>query len=227
MAISLPILVRGWYRKLICIIRRRVDHAHSIMLHVIWLTIRILKHLRNFRRREALMVSWYQNLAWSWTLARHTYVAYNPTIVGCLSSRLTFNKCLLHLVLIVGLLAVVDLMDMRCGWTMIDTLMTTQVAHLTWVWLSSWSCGTLVLTLQTFCILVSFYHFSRTMSQTAYHAWILWNDGIMDSLCTYAIYVGGLEVSRYSFGSIGRKLNRSFAHLRSSKPIYLFAWLFW
>ena len=60
------------------------------------------------------MVSWYQYLAWSRALARHTYVTYNPTIVSCLSSRLTFNKCLLHLVLIIGLLAIVDMMDMRC-----------------------------------------------------------------------------------------------------------------
>ena len=82
------------------------------MLHVIWLTIRILKHLRDFRRRKALMVTRYQNLAWSRALARHAYVTYYPTIVSSLSSRLAFNECLLHLVLIIWLLAVVDMMDM-------------------------------------------------------------------------------------------------------------------
>ena len=225
MTISLSILVRGWYRKLISIIRWRVDHTHSIMLHVIWLTVRILKHLRNFGRRESLMISWYQNLTRSWTLARHTYVTYTPAIVSCLSSGLTFNECLLHLILLIGLLAIVDLMDMWCCWAMVDTLITSKITHLTWVWLSSRSRGTLVLTLQTFCILVSFYHFSWAMSQTAYHSWILWNDWILDSLCTDTIYVRWLEVGRNSFGSVWWELYRSFAHLRSTKPVDLFPWL--
>ena len=82
------------------------------MLHVIWLTIRILKHLRDFRGWKALMIPWYQNLTRPRTLARHTYVTDNSTVVSCLSSRLTLNECLLHLVLVIGLLAVVDLMDM-------------------------------------------------------------------------------------------------------------------
>ena len=65
------------------------------------------------------------------------------------------------------------------------------------------------------------------MCQTAYHAWILWNDWILDSLCTNSIYVRGLEMGRNSFRPIWWKLNGSFAHLRSTKSIYLFTSLLW